>query len=141
MNKSYKYIDFTDREERNYFEEGVTDIIYFPVKTTPDFPTIIMEKINIMITDMLCTYGKENNAILDISELHVDARLENFIDQEYKHQNLLCIVITSNIDDEVWMEKNYNISTFDPLYPVFKEYFMIQLEIALFDYPNSSASN
>lgn len=132
IDKQYKFTDFTNREERNYFENGVTDIIYFPVKTTPDFPAIIMEKINEMITNMLCTYQKENNCTLDITELHIDARMENFINQEHEHQNLLCIVITSNTDDEVWMEEDYSISTSDLLYETFKEYFMKQLGQSLF---------
>lgn len=35
---------FEDIEMQNSFEEGVTDMIYFPVTDSEDFPTEIREK-------------------------------------------------------------------------------------------------
>lgn len=132
IDKQYKFTDFNNREERNYFEYGITDIIYFPIRNTPDFPTLIMEKVNAMISDMLCTYQKEHNCTLDIADLHIDARLENFMNNEYKLINSICITITSNADDEIWMEKECYILQPDPLYVMFKDYFMKQLGKSLF---------
>ena len=54
---------FEDVEMQNSFEEGVTDMIYFPVTDTEDFPTEIREKTEEIIDHIIHAHK------LDISKL------------------------------------------------------------------------
>lgn len=124
MLSNYK---FEEIERQDCFEDGVNDILYFPVTDSKDFPPEIREKAEEIIGRIIHTYG------LDISKLRLNARIIVFLDTYGKWQNEISIVISDySVFDGIWIEEEYIISQNDPLYEQFKTYFMKRLEEKLF---------
>lgn len=118
---------FEEIERQDCFEDGVNDILYFPVTDSKDFPPEIREKAEEIIGRIIHTYG------LDISKLHLNARIIVFLDTNGKWQNGISIVISDySVFDGIWIEEEYIIGQNDPLYEQFKTYFMKRLEEILF---------
>ena len=121
-------------EDQNCFEDGATNIIYFPVVDSPDFPKVIRDKAEEMIDSIVHTYETENNCKLDLSKLCLNARIIAFVGNNGNWSYEIAVVISSNIEElyDVWIERSYAISQDDLLYEQFKAYFMEQLEKKLF---------
>lgn len=120
-------------EDLNCFEDGVTNIVYFPVIDSLDFPKAIRDKAEEMIDSMIHIYETENNCKLDLSKLCLNARIIAFVGNNGNWSYEIAVVISSNMEfDDLWIEKSYDISRNDCLYESFKEYFMEQLEKKLF---------
>ena len=118
---------FEEIERQDCFEDGVNDILYFPITDSKDFPLEIREKAKEIIDRIVHTYD------LDTSKLRLNARLIVFSDTNGKWSNEISIVISdSSVFDDTWIEENYSIKHDDPLYKPFKAYFMEQLEKKLF---------
>lgn len=118
---------FEEIERQDCFEDGVNDILYFPVTDSKDFPPEIREKAEEIIGRIIHTYG------LDISKLRLNARIIVFLDTNGKWQNEISIVISDySVFDGIWIEEEYIIGQNDPLYEQFKTYFMKRLEEKLF---------
>lgn len=120
---------FEDVEMQNSFEEGVTDMIYFPVTDTEDFPSEIREKTEEIIDHIIHAHK------LDISKLRLNARIIVYSDANCDWLNEISVMIsdynTSAIDD-AWIEEVYSIGHEDPLYAPLKAYVMKQIEEILF---------
>ncbi|MDE6740395.1 MAG: hypothetical protein K2K07_15030 [Lachnospiraceae bacterium] len=121
-------------EDQNCFEDGATNMIYFPVTDSPDFPKAIRDKAKEMIDSMVHTYETENNCKLDLSKLCLNARIIAFVGNNRRWSYEIAVVISSNIEElyDVWIERSYAISRDDLLYVEFRAYFMEQLEKKLF---------
>lgn len=122
-------------EDQNCFEDGATNMIYFPVITdSSDFPKAIRDKAEEMINSMIHTYETENNCKLDLSKLCLNARIIAFVGNDGNWSYEIAVVISSNIEEpyDVWIERSYAISRDDLLYVEFRAYFMKQLEKKLF---------
>ena len=121
-------------EDQNCFEDGATNIIYFPVTDSPDFPKAIRNKAEEMIDSMVHAYETENNCKLDLSKLCLNARIIAFVGNNGNWSYEIAVVISGNIDefDDIWIERSYAISRDNLLYVQFKAYFMEQLEKRLF---------
>lgn len=121
-------------EDQNCFEDGTTNMIYFPVADSPDFPKVIRDKAKEMIDSMIYTYEKENNCKLDLSKLCLNARIIAFVGNNGNWSYEIAVVISGNIEefDDIWIERSYAISQDNLLYAQFKAYFMEQLEKRLF---------
>ena len=116
------------------FEDGVNNILYFPVKDSMDFPRAIKDKAEKMIDSIIHTYELENNCKLDLSKLCLNARMVVFMDKNGNWVYEIVVVISGDIShDDIWIEDNYIIGLDDPLYEPFKVYFMEQLEKNLFN--------
>lgn len=121
-------------EDLNCFEDGATNIVYFPVTDSPDFPKSIRDKAEELIDSMIHTYETENNCKLDLSKLCLNARILTFVGNSGNWSYEIAVVISGNIEeiDDIWIERSYAISWDDLLYVQFKAYFMEQLEKKLF---------
>ena len=121
-------------EDQNCFEDGATNIIYFPVTDSPDLPKAIRDKAEEMIDKMVHAYETENNCKLDLSKLCLNARIIAFVGNNGNWSYEIAVVISSNIEElyDVWIERSYAISRDNLLYVQFKAYFMEQLEKRLF---------
>lgn len=121
-------------EDQNCFEDGATNMIYFPVTDSPDFPKAIRDKAEEMIDSIVHTYETENNCKLDLSKLCLNARIIAFVGNNGNWLYEIAVVISSNIEElyDVWIERSYAISQDNLLYAQFKAYFMEQLEKKLF---------
>ena len=122
-------------EDQNCFEDGETNMIYFPVITdSPDFPKAIRDKAEEMIDSMIHTYETDNNCKLDLSKLCLNARIIAFVGNGGNWSYEIAVVMAGNIEefDDIWIERSYAISRDDLLYAQFKVYFMEQLEKKLF---------
>lgn len=118
---------FEEVERQDSFEHGVTDIIYFPVTDSEDFPLEIRKKTEEILDHIIHTHG------LDISKLRLNARIIAFSDTNGKWSNEISIVISDySAFDGTWIEEEYIIGHDDPLYELFKAYFMKRLEEILF---------
>ena len=118
---------FEDVEIQNSFEHGVTDIIYFPVTDSEDFPQEIRKKTEEIIDHIVHTHE------LDISKLRLNARIIVFSDRNDKWSNEISVVISDySAFDDTWIEEEYSIGREDSLYAPFKEYIMKRLEEILF---------
>ena len=118
---------FEDIEIQNSLEHGVTDIIYFPVTDSEDFPMEIREKTEEIIDYIIHTHK------LDISKLRLNARIIVFSDKSGKWLNEISVVISDySAFDDTWIEENYSVKHDDSLYAPFKEYIMKRLEEILF---------
>lgn len=121
-------------EDQNCFEDGATNIVYFPVTDSSDFPKAIRDKTEEMIGSMIHTYEAENNYKLDLSKLCLNARILAFVGNNGNWTCEIAVVISGNIEeiDDIWIETSYAINWDDLLYMEFKAYFMEQLEKKLF---------
>lgn len=121
-------------EDLNCFEDGATNIVYFPVTDSSDFPKAIRDKTEELIDSMIHTYETENNCKLDLSKLCLNARIIAFVGNNGNWTYEIAVVISGNIEevDDIWIERSYAISRDDLLYVQFKAYFMEQLEKKLF---------
>lgn len=121
-------------ENLDCFEEDITNIIYFSVTDSPDFPKAIRDKVEEMIDSMIHTNEMENNCKLDLSKLCLNARILAFVGNNGNRTYKIAVVISGNIEefDDIWIERSYAISRDDLLYVQFKAYFMEQLEKKLF---------
>lgn len=121
-------------EDLNCFEDDITNIIYFPVTDSLDFPKPIRDKAEEMIDSMIHTYEMENNCKLDLSKLCLNARIIAFVGNDGNWLYEIAVVMAGNIEeiDDIWIERSYAISWDDLLYAEFKAYFMEQLEKKLF---------
>lgn len=118
---------FEDIEIQNSFEDGVTDIIYFPVIDSEDFPMEIREKTEEIIDHIIHTHK------LDISKLRLNARIIAYSDKSGKWLNEISVVISDySALDDTWIEEEYSIGHEDSLYEPLKAYIMKQLEEILF---------
>lgn len=118
---------FEEVERQNCFEDGVNDILYFPITDSKDFPPEIREKAEEIIGRIIHTYR------LDISKLCLNVRIIVFLDINGKWLNEISIVISDySAFDDTWIEEKYLIDQEDPLYEPFKTYFMKRLEEILF---------
>lgn len=118
---------FEDVEIQNSFEHGVTDIIYFTVTDSEDFPQEIRKKAEEIIDHIVHTHK------LDISKLRLHARVIVFSDRNGKWSNEISVVISDySAFDDTWIEEKYSIGHEDSLYAPFKEYIMKRLEEILF---------
>ena len=117
---------FENVEIQNCFEQGVTDIIYFPVIDSEDFPQEIRKKTEEIIDHIIHTNK------LDISKLRLCARIIAYFDNN-KWLNEISVVISDySAFDDTWIEEEYSIGQEDSLYEPFKTYIMEQLEKILF---------
>ena len=120
---------FEDIEMQNSFEEGVTDIIYFPVTDSEDFPTEIREKTEEIIDHIIHAHK------LDISKLRLNARIIVYSDANCDWLNEISVLISDySAFDDAWIEEVYSIGHEDPLYAPLKAYVMKQVEEILFQY-------
>ena len=122
---------FEDIEIQNSFEDGVTDIIYFPVTDSEDFPMEIREKTEEIIDHIIHTHK------LDISKLRLNARIIVYSDVNGNWLNEISVVISdysADAFDDTWIEEEYSIGHEDPLYAPLKAYVMKQIEEILFLY-------
>ena len=120
---------FEDIEMQNSFEEGVTDMIYFPVTDSEDFPTEIMEKTEEIIDHIIHAHK------LDISKLRLNARIIVYSDANCDWLNEISVLISDySAFDDAWIEEEYSIGHEDPLYAPLKAYVMKQIEEILFQY-------
>lgn len=121
---------FEDIEIQNSFEDGVTDMIYFPVTDSEDFPMEIREKTEEIIDHMIHTDE------LDISKLRLKARIIAYSDANYNWLNEISVMIldyySAGAFDDTWIEEVYSIGREDSLYVPFKAYVMKRLEEILF---------
>ncbi len=130
MISTYKFWKIEDMDS---FEDGVNDILYFPVKDSVDFPKTISEKAEKMIAEMIHSYEMENSCTLDISKLCLNARMVVFMDKDGNWTYEIAVVISgSSLFYDIWIEDSYTIDLDDPLYEPFKVYFMERLEKSLF---------
>ena len=120
---------FEDIEMQNSFDEGVTDIIYFPVTDSEDFPTEIREKTEEIIDHIIHAHK------LDISKLRLNARIIVYSDANCDWLNEISVLISDySAFDDAWIEEEYSIGHEDPLYAPLKAYVMKQIEEILFQY-------
>lgn len=122
---------FEDIEIQNSFEDRVTDIIYFPVTDSEDFPIEIREKTEEIIDHIIHTHK------LDISKLRLNARIIVYSDVNGNWLNEISVVISDysgDAFDDTWIEEEYSIGHEDPLYAPLKAYVMKQIEEILFQY-------
>lgn len=121
-------------ENLDCFEDDITNIVYFPVTDSLDFPKPIRDKAEEMIDSMIHTYETENNCRLDLSKLCLNARILTFVGNNGNWTYEIAVVISGNMEefDDIWIERSYAISRDDLLYVQFKAYFMEQLEKTLF---------
>lgn len=118
---------FEDIEMQNSFEEGVTDIIYFPVTDSEDFPTEIREKTEEIIDHIIHAHK------LDISKLRLNARIIVYSDANCDWLNEISVLISDySAFDDAWIEEEYSIGHEDPLYAPLKAYVMKRMEEILF---------
>lgn len=118
---------FEDIEMQNIFEEGVTDMIYFPVTDSEDFPMEIREKTEEIIDRIIHTHK------LDISKLRLNARIIIYSDVNCNWLNEISVLISDySAFDDAWIEEVYSIGHDDPLYVPLKSYVMKQIEEILF---------
>lgn len=121
-------------ENLDCFEDDITNIVYFPVTDSPDFPKAIRDKAEEMISCMIHIYETENNRKLDLSKLCLNARIIAFVGNNGNWTYEIAVVMAGNMEefDDIWIERSYAISRDDLLYVQFKVYFMEQLEKKLF---------
>jgi hypothetical protein len=122
---------FEDIEIQNSFEDGVTDMIYFPVTDSEDFPMEIREKTEEIIDYIIHTHK------LDISKLRLNARIIVYSDINCNWLNEISVMISdysADALDDAWIEEVYSIGHEDPLYAPLKAYVMKQVEEILFQY-------
>ncbi len=122
---------FEDIEIQNSFEDRVTDIIYFPVTDSEDFPIEIREKTEEIIDHIIHTHK------LDISKLRLNARIIVYSDVNGNWLNEISVVISDysgDAFDDTWIEEEYSIGHEEPLYAPLKAYVMKQIEEILFQY-------
>ena len=120
---------FEDIEIQNSFEDRVTDIIYFPVTDSEDFPIEIREKTEEIIDHIIHTHK------LDISKLRLNARIIVYSDANCDWLNEISVLISDySAFDDAWIEEEYSIGHEDPLYAPLKAYVMKQIEEILFQY-------
>lgn len=120
---------FEDIEMQNSFEEGVTDMIYFPVTDSEDFPTEIREKTEEIIDHIIHAHK------LDISKLRLNARIIVYSDANCDWLNEISVLISDySAFDDAWIEEEYSIGHEDPLYAPLKAYVMKRMEEILFQY-------
>lgn len=122
---------FEDVEMQNSFEEGVTDMIYFPVTDSEDFPTEIRKKTEEIIDHIIHAHK------LDISKLRLNARIIVYSDANCDWLNEISVLISDysgDAFDDTWIEEEYSIGHEDPLYAPLKAYVMKQIEEILFLY-------
>jgi len=118
---------FEDVEMQNSFEEGVTEIIYFPVTDSEDFPMEIREKTEEIIDHIIHTRK------LDISKLRLNARIIVHSAANDDWLNEISVLISDySAFDDAWIEEEYRIGHEDPLYVPFKAYVMKQIGEILF---------
>lgn len=118
---------FEDIEIQNSFEEGVTDMIYFPVTDSEDFPMEIREKTEEIIDRIIHTHK------LDISKLRLNARIIVYSDVNCNWLNEISVLISDySASDDTWIEEEYTIGHEDPLYVPLKAYVMKRLGEILF---------
>lgn len=121
---------FEDIEIQNSFEDGVSDIIYFPVTDSEDFPMEIREKTEEIIDYIIHTHK------LDISKLRLNARIIVYSDVNGDWLNEISVLISDYYSagalDDAWIEEVYSIRHEDPLYVPLKAYVMKQVEEILF---------
>ena len=122
---------FEDIEMQNSFEDGVTDMIYFPVTDSEDFPMEIREKTEEIIDYIIHTHK------LDISKLRLNARIIVYSDINCNWLNEISVMISdysADALDDAWIEEVYSIGHEDPLYAPLKAYVMKRIEEILFQY-------
>ena len=93
---------FEDIEIQNSFEDRVTDIIYFPVTDSEDFPIEIREKTEEIIDHIIHTHK------LDISKLRLNARIIVYSDVNGNWLNEISVVISDysgDAFDDAWIEE------------------------------------
>lgn len=118
---------FEKVEEQNCFEDGVTDILYFPVTDSEDFPQEIREKAKEMVNRIVHTHK------LDISKLRLNVRVIVYLGKNGKWLSEISVVISDySAFDDIWIEEEYSIGHENPLYESLKVYFMKRLEEILF---------
>lgn len=118
---------FEDIEMQNSFEDGVTDMIYFPVTDSEDFPMEIREKTEEIIDYIIHTHK------LDISKLRLNARIIVYSDANCDWLNEISVLISDySAFDDAWIEEEYSIGHEDPLYAPLKAYVMKRMEEILF---------
>lgn len=122
---------FEDIEIQNSFEEGVTDMIYFPVTDSEDFPMEIREKTEEIIDRIIHTHK------LDISKSRLNARIIVYSDVNGDWLNEISVLISDySVDalEDAWIEEEYRIGHDDPLYAPLRTYVMKQIGEILFQY-------
>ena len=116
-------------ENQNCFEDGVTDILYFPIIDSDGCPCEIIAKAAELIEEILDNYKAVEEYRLNTSELCLNARLVCFMENYEICRNEIVVVVSGDI----WMEKTYVVNSDSILYESFKRYFMEQMERKLFE--------
>lgn len=120
-------------DRQNCFEDGVSNILYFTITDSEDFPRGIRDKTENIIDGMINTYETDNNCKLDLLQLHLNARIVVFIDKSGKWSKEISVVISgTSASDDIWIEGEYSIEDGDSLYKPFRAYFIKRLEEKLF---------
>lgn len=120
-------------DRQNCFEDGVSNILYFPITDSGDFPRGIRSKTENIIDGMINTYEVDNNCKLDLTRLHLNARMVVFMDKSGNWSKEISVVVSgASASDDIWIEGEYSIEDGDSLYKPFRAYFMRRLEEKLF---------
>lgn len=127
--------NFGQQYTKNSFQDDCSSgMIYFPITDTEDFSSAIRDKTEELIDDLISAYEKENNCVLDLSRLCLNARMEVYFNQENTTMRDIRVMIEGNYnEDYLWLDKSINIVCGDILHEPFKKYFMQQLESILFE--------
>lgn len=116
---------------KNSFQDcGSSNVIYFPVNDSEDFPNVIRERVEETIDILINTYEKETGCTLDLSKLTLEARINVYFDSDVLPIRNISILM-HNGDFE--LAQNIHIVCQDSLYEPIKKYFLYQIGKELFD--------
>lgn len=113
---------FSKVETVNSFDDGFTDILYFPITESTVFT--IRNKAEELINEIIYNYKKNTGFNIDTSKFYLDARMISFKNTNGLIENEIII----SDEEDLIFEKEYKVIPSDELYIPFKTYFMEQLE-------------
>lgn len=111
-------------------------MLYISVNREDNLPEAIKEKAYCMMRNAISRYEEEHKCRLDICQLELDLRLlVSTANVERKPESTIDITIASCEPDgrEILVCDEFVVSLDNPMYKVFKEYFMKRLRMALFE--------
>lgn len=115
---------FSKVETVNSFDDGFTDILYFPITESTVFT--IRNKAEELINEIIYNYKKNTGFNIDTSKFYLDARMISFKNTNGLIENEISVIISD--EEDLFFEKEYKVIPSDELYIPFKTYFMEQLE-------------
>lgn len=135
MEKQYRLEDFKKIAEGDSFRGRDIDLMYFSISKEEDFPKAIRKRVNSMIRDTIFKYEKSHRCSLDVHQLELDIRLlVSMANAEHKPESTIDITLTSCETDnkEILIYDEFVVGSDNPIYMVFKKYFMERLGRILF---------